>query len=870
MVVDKGPEEVRVTLDCRELNKVIQPRPYNMPNAEDLSTSLHGFSCFSVMDALSGFFQCTLREGDSDLFVFETPFGTFKFERLVMGLLTSPAHFMSLFNEILAPLRHRNAAAAYVDDCLVKSVTPLVHIDDVDEALTRIEQYLVKLNIKKTQISKSSVHFLGWICDGYSKRIDSLRLSALVNMGKPRSLSELRCFLSACSYHRQFVDNLPELAGSLWALNREGCQVAKRWTDQNTEECERTKRTIITAQQRVHIDPTAELRLQTDASAIALGACLQQRSTSGPFKDTWAPVARISRLLKTSELEFATVESEALSITWAVHQLQKYLAGRHLTVQCDAATLQWMCESKDGRVAQWAANLAMTPFTVEHISGVDNKIADALNRAHIMQAARAMMLPELAAWPTAPISPPTPLHAMAVTRARGSGGRSRVLPVATDSDDDTHADDSSIILPLHTPCPPTPAPSPIKVAPLVPSLLQRIEEAQSLWTADDNIGLERHRFTQQHVHDRDLYTFQNRVCVPRAAVTIREDVMHMAHVVSAHGGQAVTLQLIHGAGLTWRGIHEDVAFHVRTCLYCRLVKAPVSKRAVGHREGKPSTQPGERISVDLLGPMSKSVGANHAYLLVAVDCFTRWTELVPLVTADSQSVIHALRTRIYQAPCPPPAVASTDNASYFTSAMFSGFLKSHGSEHHLCTPYHSPSNGHAERANLVIGRTLRTLDGARAQHWDQSVTMVQWRINAAKTRSTGFSPYEMVTMDQPRTTEVNIMTGITPADDADYATSSQLEEMVVATHARANARIQAVYDTLSAAIRKNKTVPSFQPGKTVLVLFDARADKFESYHRGPYTVVRPHGSSDNIELKHVASGSELTIHAERMLLFDSS
>ena len=61
-----------------------------MKTVKEVAAMVDGASVFSVCDASSVFWQIRLREDCTNLTVFNTPFGRYKFLRMPFGLSSSP------------------------------------------------------------------------------------------------------------------------------------------------------------------------------------------------------------------------------------------------------------------------------------------------------------------------------------------------------------------------------------------------------------------------------------------------------------------------------------------------------------------------------------------------------------------------------------------------------------------------------------------------------------------------------------------------------------------------------------------------------------------------------------------------------------
>ena len=71
---------------------------------------------FSKLDANSGFWQIEMAPESSKLITFITPFGRFKFNRLLFGITLAPEHFQRRMSQLLAGME---GVMCLIDDILV-------------------------------------------------------------------------------------------------------------------------------------------------------------------------------------------------------------------------------------------------------------------------------------------------------------------------------------------------------------------------------------------------------------------------------------------------------------------------------------------------------------------------------------------------------------------------------------------------------------------------------------------------------------------------------------------------------------------------------------------------------------------------------
>ena len=78
-------DDVRVTIDPRELNKVILREFHPMSTVDDIATRVNGSKLFTTLDANMGYFQLELDEQLQSLTCFITPFGRLHVQKITDG-----------------------------------------------------------------------------------------------------------------------------------------------------------------------------------------------------------------------------------------------------------------------------------------------------------------------------------------------------------------------------------------------------------------------------------------------------------------------------------------------------------------------------------------------------------------------------------------------------------------------------------------------------------------------------------------------------------------------------------------------------------------------------------------------------------------
>ena len=130
-------------------------------------------------------------------------------------------------------------------------------------------------------------------------------------------------------------------------------------------------------QNRMHLTS-----IMTDASSFAVGAVLQQY-----IKHQWCPIAYFSKKLKPSAIKYSTFDRELLAVYLAIKHFCYFVEGREFQVFTDHKPLMYSLSSNSERytLRQIRHMDFISQFTtnIQHVSGIDNPVANALSRAEI-------------------------------------------------------------------------------------------------------------------------------------------------------------------------------------------------------------------------------------------------------------------------------------------------------------------------------------------------------------------------------------------------------------------------------------------------------------------------------------------------------
>lgn len=147
----------------------------------------------------------------------------------------------------------------------------------------------------------------------------------------------------------------------------------------------------------------------------------------------------------------------------------------------------------------------------------------------------------------------------------------------------------------------------------------------------------------------------------------------------------------------WPGLKLAVENYVKRCAICQLAKPSHQKPARLLQPLPPPKAPWHEVTMDFIEGLPVSEGAN--YILVVVDCFTKYPHFLPLrhpFTAASVSrffidnvvKVHGV-----------PLTITSDRDKIFTSHFWRDLIKAMGTKLNYSTTYHPQTNGRSERVN---------------------------------------------------------------------------------------------------------------------------------------------------------------------------
>ena len=149
-----------------------------------------------------------------DYTAFSTPFGSFEWFRMPMGLSNSPPTFQSLMETVISTLIWKTVVP-YLDDCIIFATTPEEHLRRIREVIVRFRAANLKINPLKCEFFRTKVQFLGHDISKDGLLVDPEKIAAVRQFPVLTIKTHVKFFLGLCSNYRRYVKHFTDIARPL-------------------------------------------------------------------------------------------------------------------------------------------------------------------------------------------------------------------------------------------------------------------------------------------------------------------------------------------------------------------------------------------------------------------------------------------------------------------------------------------------------------------------------------------------------------------------------------------------------------------------------------------------------------------------------
>jgi transposase InsO family protein len=694
----KKDGKLRFCVDYRRLNKATKRDVYPLPVIDTVLSSMQGMKWFSSLDLAQGFWQVPVEAASREKTAFITTSGLYEFNVMPFGLTNAPATFQRLMDLVLAGIKWK-CCLVYMDDIIIFSTSFEQHLLDLREVFERIHGAGLFVKPSKCDWCQNSIKYLGHVISAEGLSPDPDKVAALAEMPAPTTVKQLQSFIGFVNYYRMFVRDFARICVPLYALLR--AKVHWQWGARQQAAFEKLKTAIANAVLLIHPDFHLDFILDTDGSQDGLGAVLSQ------VRDNIEePIAFASRTLTGGERKWHCCEFEALAVVWGVQTFAHYLADRHFTVRVDHHNLRWLQVATRSRLQRWALELQEFDFTVQYRRGVEHCNCDGLSRNPLTGEVQTPII----------------------------DGQCSVC---------THTN--------------TPHSSILAVAPVTTFSGFSVDELRLAQQAD--VGVQHHITmcktrdgdvtvsgggTKSFIYENDLlFLLDNRTGSPVLKLVIpegkfREKLLEQFHgsELAGHLGVTKTLGRLRDR-YYWTGMAGDVRQFVARCAFCQLRKTRHQK--FGFLNPISVEQPWQLVGMDLYGELPRTFRGNR-WVLVLIDHFTKWPEIIPLRHIDASTIAGCIhKYLICRHGC--PAKLLSDRGPQFMSQIVRHLCKRYGIEKLFTTAYHPQGDPQAEAFMKVLGNSLAVLSKERGSDWDEFCESIAFACRTAVHPTTRYTPF---------------------------------------------------------------------------------------------------------------------------------
>ncbi|XP_046145704.1 uncharacterized protein K02A2.6-like [Osmia bicornis bicornis] len=559
------------------LNKHLVVDEHPLPTIDELFATMAGGDKFSKIDLQHAYLQLEIRSEDRELVTLNTHKGLYRCTRLLYGIASAPAIWQRQMKNLL---RDIPGVSVFIDDIRITAPNDKVHLQRLEQVLTRLGEANIRINTEKSEFFKNSIEYCGYRIDKQGIHKTKTKMDAIDKMPRPRNITELRAFIGFVNYYGRFIENLSSLLSPLYELLSD--RVPFKWT----KECEKAfldaKCQFKSNKVLAHFNPQLPLIVATDASSYGVGAILSHKYPDGSER----VLQYASQTLSKTQRRYSQIDKEAYAIIFAIKKFHQYLYGNHFTLYTDHQPLVQIFSPTKAlpaysamRMQHYALFLQGFSFNIKYKNTKLHSNADGLSR----------------------------------------------LPVRNETDFEYDVVDAHELNSINT--------LPVTAEEIVKEIetddkLHKIKvalQSGKLLSARDRFNVNQTAYSLQ----QGIIMVNDKVFIPGK---LRNRILQELH--SGHFGVIRMKHLARGI-CWWPGIDRDIENVTKNCVHCNNNRNNPAK--VDTHCWEPTNTVFDRVHVDYAGPF-----LNH-YFFVLVDLFSKWPEVRIAKNTSSRTTIEKCR-----------------------------------------------------------------------------------------------------------------------------------------------------------------------------------------------------------------------------------
>jgi hypothetical protein len=380
-LVPKPNNKWRFCLDYRNLNDATEfTSAWPIPNIEQCVNRIGSNSpqYFGIMDLTSGYHQAPLGAASQALSAFICFMGVYQWLRVPMGLKGAPSYFQEqLATVVLAGILYI-VCELYLDDVIVYGQTKEEFVQRLKDVFERFRKYNITINPDKVTLGVNQIEYVGHLLTNTGQTFSKEKIDSVLNFVLPINVTNLQSFIGLVNYFSAHLKNFTSLVKPLREMIPDNSKANSKqllnWSPVTTAAFNNVVEEVRNIPMLYFLNPNEPIYLETDACEYGVGAYLYQI-----IGNEQRPIRFISKALTGAQLNWSTPEKEAYAIFFSITKLEHLLRDVKFILQTDHKNLTFIDKGK-GKILRWKLALQEYNFSINHIPGQDNIVADGLSR----------------------------------------------------------------------------------------------------------------------------------------------------------------------------------------------------------------------------------------------------------------------------------------------------------------------------------------------------------------------------------------------------------------------------------------------------------------------------------------------------------
>lgn len=388
--------------DLQPLNAVSIQDAAVPPFIETIAEAFAGHSVFGILNLMVGYDHRTIHEDFRDLTTFQSPVGSLRLTKLLMGYTNAVQIFHGDVCWILQE-EISDVTVPFIDDCPVKGPKSryerpdgsyktilgnpgirhfiFEHLTNMNRVLQWLKHAGATVSAKKFVLAAPSIVIVGHKVSYEGHIPDESKVQKVQDWPYCTNVTKVQGFLGLCRYCRVFIRDFTKHARPLINLTRKDTPFA--FEEEQCKAMDYLKHAIIhsPALQPIIYESDLPVILAVDTSNIAVGYLLMQLGEDGQCY----PMRFGSISLNEHERRYSQAKLELFGLFRALCDVWLYIFGvKRLVVEVDARYIKGMINNPDLQpnvtINRWIVGILLFSFKLTHVPTDRHTAPDGLLR----------------------------------------------------------------------------------------------------------------------------------------------------------------------------------------------------------------------------------------------------------------------------------------------------------------------------------------------------------------------------------------------------------------------------------------------------------------------------------------------------------